>query len=697
MGDDMDKQNFEKQSNAQIKNVIKPLKFIPADEAVIDKKLNFKGKYIILISLLCVSIIALLYVFKAKSVTFKTNPAYNEIILEGGFHFKMSDYYLLLPGSYTLKSDKTGYYSLDKSFEVIQKQNQEFNFDFLKLPGDLQLIINPNVEVNVKVDSEQVNLENGVISNIPAGEHTLLVSSDKFFDFETRLSIIGKQQLQKLSIALSPAWADISLDSTPSSVQIIKNGILLGKTPTTLDLLEGNHSLVFKKKGYQDVERKIDVTALKNQIITDIHLEKLLGELQITSKPSGASVTFGDEFLGKTPLIAYVTPDENSSLLVFKEGYKQYNQKLVVNSNSKVNKKITLSPILAKVKFKVVPSDALIYINNTLMGRASQNLTLSVKQQNIKIEKPGYVTYHQSILPNPTLAQTFNIKLRTLEQAKWDNMKSIISDPSGGKLKLFKPKKTFYAGASRREQGRRANEIKRTLNLSRPFYLGFTEVTNKQFKQFESEHSSGHVKGKSLNGIQQPVVNITWIQAALFCNWLSSKEKLKKVYNIKDNKLVSFDEKAKGYRLPTEAEWIWSSRFIDNQMLKYPWGDSLPPAKESGNFADISGAAILGNVQPKYNDKYPVSAPVASFNKNKKGIYDLSGNVAEWSHDLYEIQTGLSTKVQFDPMGPLTGDYHVIRGSSWAHGTRTELRLSFRDYGNEKRQDLGFRIAKYAN
>jgi formylglycine-generating enzyme required for sulfatase activity len=81
-------------------------------------------------------------------------------------------------------------------------------------------------------------------------------------------------------------------------------------------------------------------------------------------------------------------------------------------------------------------------------------------------------------------------------------------------------------------------------------------------------------------------------------------------------------------------------------MLKYPWGDSLPPAKKSGNFADISGAAILGNVQPKYNDKYPVSAPVASFNKNQKGIYDLAGNVAEWSHDLYEIQTGLSSKVQ---------------------------------------------------
>ncbi|WP_052380209.1 MULTISPECIES: PEGA domain-containing protein [unclassified Pseudoalteromonas] len=685
--------NFTNNSN----NIIKPSNFVPSSEVIAHKKSQFSTKHLVLVILLCISIIAILYVFTAKSVTFSTMPASKNITLSGGFYVKMSDYYLMLPGKYSLKSDKTGYYQLDTSFEVTQEQNQSFDFEFTKLPGNLELIVKPKVKVAVKIDSESVDLIDGIIKSIPAGDHTLIVSANKYFDYETPITIVGKNKTQNLTIDLSPAWAQISISSTPTETKIFKDGIHLGTTPALLDLLQGAHSLVFKKKGYQDVQRNIDVIALKNETMRDVHLEKLLGILKITSSPSGASVTYGNEFLGKTPILANVVPDQSASLLIFKEGFKQHSQTLIVNSNTQVNKNISLSPILGDVKFKVAPSDALIYINDTLMGRASQDLTLSVKKQSIRIEKSGYVTYHKDILPNPTLAQTFSVQLKTLEQAKWENMKPIISDPSGGKLKLFKPKKTFYAGASRREQGRRANEIKRTLNLSRPFYLGFTEVTNKQFKQFQSEHSSGNVKGKSLNGKLQPVVNITWIQAALFCNWLSDKEKLNNFYDIKDNKLVSFDKNATGYRLPTEAEWIWSSRFIDDKMLKYPWGDSLPPAKKSGNFADISGAAILGNVQPKYNDEYPVSAPVASFNKNQKGIYDLAGNVAEWSHDLYEIQTGLSSKVQYDPMGPLTGDYHVIRGSSWAHGTRTELRLSFRDYGNDKRQDLGFRIAKYAN
>ena len=71
----------------------------------------------------------------------------------------------------------------------------------------------------------------------------------------------------------------------------------------------------------------------------------------------------------------------------------------------------------------------------------------------------------------------------------------------------------------------------------------------------------------------------------------------------------------------------------------------------------------------------------------------MGGNVAEWTNDFYEIPS--NEKVQ-DPTGPDKGYFHVIKGSSWMHGTVTDLRYSFRDYGVEGRQDVGFRIAKYA-
>jgi formylglycine-generating enzyme required for sulfatase activity len=451
-----------------------------------------------------------------------------------------------------------------------------------------------------------------------------------------------------------------------------------------------------KKKGYRPSIREVNILAGQSAEFKSVTLFKAMGVMAITSKPSGVNISYGEQFLGVTPLSVSVNPKKQQELLLFKEGYQSQSHIINILPGQQVNKHFTLADDLGEIAFNVSPKGALLYLNDRLMGRAQTQLSLPIKQHNIRIESPGFESYQATILPQSDMEQRLDISLKTLEQAKFDNMQPMITADVGSQLKLFKPNDVIVMGASRREQGRRANEVKRKVQISRAFYLGVTEITNKQFRQFQRQHSSGHVNGNSLNGTHQPAVKLTWQQAALFCNWLSERDNLDKVYLIEDDKIVDFDNNANGYRLPTEAEWVWASRFQKGQMLKYSWGSTLPPTENSGNFADISGAPILGTVLTNYNDKYVATAPVASFTENMHGIFDLSGNVSEWLHDYYQIQTGLSQKTEQDPMGPKTGDYHVIRGSSWAHGSRTELRLSFRDYGNDKRNDLGFRLARNA-
>ena len=130
-------------------------------------------------------------------------------------------------------------------------------------------------------------------------------------------------------------------------------------------------------------------------------------------------------------------------------------------------------------------------------------------------------------------------------------------------------------------------------------------------------------------------------------------------------------------------------------MLKFPWGENMPPPANSGNFADETASQILGRIIPRYKDGFAVTAPVASFPANAKGLFDLGGNAAEWTNDFYDIILSEKNDVETDPLGPEYGDNHVIRGSSWANGTITELRLSYRDYGAKGRDDVGFRIARY--
>jgi hypothetical protein len=63
---------------------------------------------------------------------------------------------------------------------------------------------------------------------------------------------------------------------------------------------------------------------------------------------------------------------------------------------------------------------------------------------------------------------------------------------------------------------------------------------------------------------------------------------------------------------------------------------------------------------------------------------------------LYTTYPAAGVKLERDPMGPLDGKFHVIRGSSWQHSTISELRWAYRDYGEEARPDVGFRLARYA-
>jgi len=90
-----------------------------------------------------------------------------------------------------------------------------------------------------------------------------------------------------------------------------------------------------------------------------------------------------------------------------------------------------------------------------------------------------------------------------------------------------------------------------------------------------------------------------------------------------------------------------------------------------------------------------VSATVASFPPSGKGLYDMGGNVAEWTNDVYTIPAA-NGEVQVDPTGSQSGDNYVIRGASWTQSKIGDLRLSRRDYGQAGRDDVGFRIARYA-
>jgi formylglycine-generating enzyme required for sulfatase activity len=233
-----------------------------------------------------------------------------------------------------------------------------------------------------------------------------------------------------------------------------------------------------------------------------------------------------------------------------------------------------------------------------------------------------------------------------------------------------------------------------------PFYIDATEVTNREFADFvkatgyktdaERRGSSWvfkqgmkdwanvdgavwrHPLGPEstiMDKMDHPVVNISWNDAAAFANWA-------------------------GKRLPTEAEWEYAARGGREGEI-YPWGNELKPENRvMANFWQ--------GIWPDKNeleDGFYYTSPVALFSANGFGVYDMIGNVWEWTADWYAEDYYRHSPAR-DPRGPATGDMRVARGGSWfcSENYCGAYRLGFRGKSPQDASfnNVGFRCAKDA-
>lgn len=637
------------------------------------------------------------FVFTAKSVAIKVDPIPESLELSGRLPtFKLADRYLARPGSYRVLATKRGYQHLEQTIEISDDASQVRSFTMEKLPGLLSISTRPVDGVEVKIDGEAAGITPLSEVELKPGTHEILALSDRYLEYRTDVLIEGRSIKQQLEIELTPRWSAITFKSNPMGASVLIDGQHTGATPFSTDLLAGSYEVEFRKDGYEPWRTSLEVAANEPKELPEVMLEEAAGILLLRSVPTEANVTVDREYRGQTPLDLSVPPNQSTIITLSKMGYESTSRTLELKPAQQENLRIELTPKQGRLRVKSLPADAVLYIDGQPRGKANQSVTLTAIPHTIEIKKKGYAGYSTTITPRVGFPQEISVELQKVGSAKVEPKSGVITTSEGHELRLINPGR-FTMGASRREQGRRANESLRPVTLTRPFFLGVKEVTNKQFRRFLASHSSGTIQRFSLDGDDRPVVQITWEQAARYTNWLNAKESLPPAYIEKGDTLVAVDPIPTSYRLPTEAEWAWSARFAGRASAsKYPWGASFPPTLESGNYADVSAQLIVANTLSEYDDHYPVTAPVARFKPNGLGLYDLGGNVAEWCHDYYTIYPSGETKAVNDPLGPKSGKHHVIRGSSWRQASISALRLTYRDYAEKGRPDVGFRIARYA-
>jgi formylglycine-generating enzyme required for sulfatase activity len=633
------------------------------------------------------------FLFGARLVEVRVEPEPERLSVRGLPHLGWGRTRLLLPGGYTVRAQRAGYRPLEAPLAVTADRRQVARFVMERLPGRVAVEASPARGVRVFVDAVERGTTPLEPLEVPAGEHELALRAEGYLPFTTRLTVAGGGEQQTLRATLVPDRAPVSFASEPAGAIVRVDGAEVGRTPLTVDLSSGARAVTVTLAGYAPAGRTIRVVAEKPLSVPPFRLEPQPGRLRLASDPPGAAVSVDGEFRGETPVEITVSPQREHAVRLTKAGHEAAEAKVTLGLGEERALSLVLPARLGDVEVSAEPADAEVVVDGEVRGHARQTLRLTAVAHEIEVRRSGYEPHRVTITPRPDFPQAVKVRLRRLGEPKVARPPRLIA--RGHELRLLGAGR-FQMGASRREPGRRANEVLREVELQRPAYLSVAEVTNAQFRRFQAAHSSGRFSHHDLDGDAQPVVRVTWEQAAEYCNWLSAQEGLPPVYANQGGKFVATQPVGVGFRLPTEAEWSRAARYpSQGGPLKYPWGGSLPVPPGSGNYADESARPVASVVLQGYDDRYPVSSPVGSFRPNALGFYDLGGNVAEWVNDVYAIPPA-EAPLERDPVGPASGDLHVVLGSSYLQGTVTELRLSYRDYATKPRPDVGFRVARYA-
>ena len=491
-----------------------------------------------------------------------------------------------------------------------------------------------------------------------------------------------------------PGWSEIRLESRPSGADIYKDDVKIGQTPASINLMEGMHAITLLKDGFNAWDRTFSVVANGKENIGPIILEPANAELDIMTIPSGANVNIDGMYRGQSPLKVSLNPGQEYTFSFSKNGFTTVDRQFRLNSAEKRAVTIDLAAIFGQISILLNEEDADVYINQKKVGSGSLTLDLPATEHSLTIKKSGYKTFTRKINPRINYPQKIEVNILSEEEYRSQSVIKFILNSQEQELRRIDPGE-FTMGSSRREVGRRANEVIRNVEITQSYFISTKEVTNKDFGKFRSISSQSADVHPSLIADNNPVVSISWSDAIEYCNWLSDSEGLNPAYVKRFEKWELIEPLTNGYRLPTEAEWVWAIKYQSrNSSYIFPWGNRFPPRNDYGNYADTAAQKLLPNIIPNYNDGYSSTSPAGSFRSNSLGIYDGSGNVSEWISDYYSIPTPGVPDVIKDPRGPKSGTQHVIRGSSWRHANITQLRHSYRDFGNEGRIDVGFRIAR---
>ncbi|MBI9103754.1 MAG: SUMF1/EgtB/PvdO family nonheme iron enzyme [Spirochaetales bacterium] len=467
--------------------------------------------------------------------------------------------------------------------------------------------------------------------------------------------VVNRSGRMTYEIRLEPDFGNLSVTSTPSGMQVLSGGIMLGTTPYRNDSFKsGSYNIVVKDPDGLYISHSLSLTMAPGELKSlNAILDPNFVELSVreTNNLPGKIYVEG-VYDGELPWSENI-PFRDVSIKVVPDDSRYYPYEVTIQPRSGGESIIKDFAFTGKCGFLIVESEPFtegeLFVDGINMGIFPNMVELFTGSHEVEIktevEGTSMVGKGQVVISE---GEEIMLTL-TLENA----MPPFIFVDGG----------TFQMGST---SGDSDEKPVHSVTVG-DFMIGQYEVTQKLYRDVVGSNPSDINRGI---GDNYPVNMVSWNDAISFCNKLSEREGFEPVYRINGSN-VTCDWSKNGYRLPTEAEWEFAARGgNDSQGYTYAGSSS------SYIVAWFSGIE---------------THPVGGKSANELGIYDMSGNVWEWCWDWrgrrYESGS------QRDPHGASSGSQRVFRGGGW-FDSYTYSRSTNRggDVPRSRGYDLGFRL-----
>jgi formylglycine-generating enzyme required for sulfatase activity len=530
----------------------------------------------------------------------------------------------------------------------------------VKNAGQRGILIFDTQPSGVKI---QINGEDKGITPYQGLDHkigdsiTILIDHEYYQSYELNVEL--QQAITQLeNVILKNGQARLFVTSTPyiANGQVYINGERKGTAPLFVNVEAGEHNVQIKSKSQASIISIVKMTTGK-QLNIDLPLtgsantstiKKDLAVLILDTKPEGMGVTYKGKKLGITPLqILNKTVGDSLNLTFDKKYHRSVTAKISLNEIINRVDSIKLSRDKGTVLITTTPFalEGEVMIDGKFYGKIPLNVELPSGEYEVQVKAPKQSTGKYSLEvnagDNEPVSLSFGIQAGEIRKVNVAGAEfELVGIPAG----------SFRMGSNEDDDEKPIH----TVNVP-AFKMMTTEVTQ---GQWQAVMGNNPAKFKSC-GDNCPVEKVSWNDVQGF--------------------IKKFNQKAgKVYRLPSEAEWEYAARA--GSIKKYSWGGRIDCSKARyGYSSDECGKKMWTD-------------PVKSFQPNAFGLYDMHGNVWEWTQDCWNTSyKGAPSDGSAWKAGNCGSA--VVRGGSW-NSLPTSLRSANRNgFGRAIRNlNFGFRL-----